>query len=651
MKHILEINKNFLSFFNFFGKKRVFYRFFPDIHSKNQEILCSSKNIEKLAQEKPENSNEINEDSSFTSNFLEVIVIEQKNQQNYKDSLLNSYEKTKFSDFSEEKFVKNSAFSEENQRKINNINDGFAFYKLVTTCISKHLSDIEKNELAYLIEDFTQIFELKALKIINKFKRNDLNFKEFILSKQQIIHGFQQFIRVLQETLVLYYNLNDTGNRIPHCSLFTKDNLINFLISFLMENDRIYHKLFDLEALSDNKIEENSKIIYEILQNLDPEDFAIPSQYCLNDKTLNFYQNLQANLKNSRKNTENQNKTQAIPVPEANSPLKHFNSSSSKKNAKKKPRNLQKYKKFSCNEDFLADPCENKILEKTFYSVSSSEIKKTAYNNAKFSFPTRKSSESFMSAKINANNSENNEFISLHNSVVNGEIVNNANNPLEISEEYYSVAMIPENNSNVLQKTSRDNIKPNEISKKSSEILYANANNSTIIEKTLNISSNDNKNTYFPYEKAVQLLKFVHICKKPLEKMKKILDVAEMIKISIKNFYKENHLKNIKSKNLDSDEILAIFLFILVKSGVKSLHVDLKIIENFTTDRILNSKNGYYLMTLQLCLKFVESLNAQELKKLNFEQRKASVLEKTRQWIKEKRINKMMVIGTGKNKE
>ena len=162
------------------------------------------------------------------SNFLDFVNLDGENDKKLRESLITSYENTKVPNNA---FTKESVLDHGQKMQGVSMNDGFSYYKMVTSSIRQHLKDIDHNELAFLLNEFVQIYELKALKIMSKFKRNDMTIKEYELSKNDFIHGLQQFIRVLQETIVFYYNLNDITSKIPECCLFTKDNLLNFVIS------------------------------------------------------------------------------------------------------------------------------------------------------------------------------------------------------------------------------------------------------------------------------------------------------------------------------------------------------------------------------------------------------------------------------------
>ena len=638
------------------------------------------------------------------SNFLDFVNLDGENDKKLRESLITSYENTKVPNNA---FTKESVLDHGQKMQGVSMNDGFSYYKMVTSSIRQHLKDIDHNELAFLLNEFVQIYELKALKIMSKFKRNDMTIKEYELSKNDFIHGLQQFIRVLQETIVFYYNLNDITSKIPECCLFTKDNLLNFVISIVLNDKVIYQVIFDLESLYETKMEETYKSVCEQLQSLNPQDFAISSAFCLNAKTISFFSNaktinkenilrkeskdtqkkeedVQVSLSKSITNDSQRKESKDTQKREGESMLNSLSKSNnvieqppiqrslttvekqyhkdSRKDSKADSSSPQKesqgnhhgrntfknLKKFSTNteEGDRKDLNDSKILEKTFYSSSSYELKNNPYRNNNFSLPQRKKSESFVSIKMNNELSEtNNNFVSFDASMEN---YYQNNNVTDLSQ-YHSISQIQENvnNSNINDQTKKilDNLSFSEknIVKKISFQLDEKEKNSPKLENKTNFKP--------PYENSINVLKKINSIRKPLQKLKKILEVSDSIKKNIKEFYDENKLTHVKYKQLDGDDILAIFLYVLAKTNMKNMRVHLRIIEKFTTENILNSKNGYYLMVIQLCLRFLENLNPEDLKKRNEENKRNMITEKVKEWIREKRINKMMMMGTTKLKK
>ena len=201
-------------------------------------------------------------------------------------------------------------------------------------------------------------------------------------------------------------------------------------------------------------------------------------------------------------------------------------------------------KKFSTNteEGDRKDLNDSKILEKTFYSSSSYELKNNPYRNNNFSLPQRKKSESFVSIKMNNELSEtNNNFVSFDASMEN---YYQNNNVTDLSQ-YHSISQIQENvnNSNINDQTKKilDNLSFSEknIVKKISFQLDEKEKNSPKLENKTNFKP--------PYENSINVLKKINSIRKPLQKLKKILEVSDSIKKNIKDFSVADKIKTLNT--------------------------------------------------------------------------------------------------------
>ena len=109
------------------------------------------------------------------------------------------------------------------------------------------------------------------------------------------------------------------------------------------------------------------------------------------------------------------------------------------------------------------------------------------------------------------------------------------------------------------------------------------------------------------YKKAIDFLKNLEHRRSPIHKLKTIVKVAENITLSIESFYKDAGVPN--TKRLDADQTLAVFMYILAKSGLTDVTTHCKIIENFTTNNVLDSVSGYYATTLEACVNCICSIS------------------------------------------
>jgi hypothetical protein len=57
-----------------------------------------------------------------------------------------------------------------------------------------------------------------------------------------------------------------------------------------------------------------------------------------------------------------------------------------------------------------------------------------------------------------------------------------------------------------------------------------------------------------------------------------------------------------KKLTLDADQLLMIFIFVTIRSKVSELLGHLKLINEFSTDTLRQSKLGYYASTLEVAI-------------------------------------------------
>lgn len=113
-----------------------------------------------------------------------------------------------------------------------------------------------------------------------------------------------------------------------------------------------------------------------------------------------------------------------------------------------------------------------------------------------------------------------------------------------------------------------------------------------------------------PFQKCIDTLKRIEENRSPIHKMKTIVKTAELIHNSIYSFYKAFNIDN--NFKLDSDQMLSIFIYIVARAGVKSLATQIKMIEKFATNNVLNSISGYYATTLEACINCIINLEVDE---------------------------------------
>lgn len=153
-------------------------------------------------------------------------------------------------------------------------------YKLVTNKIENHLKQFQENHpLAMIKEYFIRFF-------INTYGNFEEGNKDFF---KEAVFDLQQIIRIMSESLFIFYKLTEYKRLIKNFYFFTKENVLAFVSCVFFNEKNIYEILFSekkkLETEFENKIEKNLKLCYK----WGPEKFGVSPKYLLSDKTIDFF--------------------------------------------------------------------------------------------------------------------------------------------------------------------------------------------------------------------------------------------------------------------------------------------------------------------------------------------------------------------------
>ena len=112
-----------------------------------------------------------------------------------------------------------------------------------------------------------------------------------------------------------------------------------------------------------------------------------------------------------------------------------------------------------------------------------------------------------------------------------------------------------------------------------------------------------------PYLSAIKLLKSLKKYKAPFEKIVIIAAISDQITESASNFWSEME-KYVKNSFLfiEADEIMTIFLFIMIKSQMPEIIIFSKMITNFTTPNTRSFNLSYNFTLLEASLEYISSL-------------------------------------------
>lgn len=138
-----------------------------------------------------------------------------------------------------------------------------------------------------MLQKFIEIYSDKYKNLLQCYQQHSIDEKDFTEHHSNSIYDLQQFIRVIQEIMSLYYNLDTIGSKFNQYCLFTKDNLLNFATNIVL-NDELYFLVFKMQSLllkpHDLKFKESSKFFYKY----EPQDFGILPEFCLNQLTIDY---------------------------------------------------------------------------------------------------------------------------------------------------------------------------------------------------------------------------------------------------------------------------------------------------------------------------------------------------------------------------
>ena len=112
-----------------------------------------------------------------------------------------------------------------------------------------------------------------------------------------------------------------------------------------------------------------------------------------------------------------------------------------------------------------------------------------------------------------------------------------------------------------------------------------------------------------PYLDAINYLKQIDTYRAPLEKLIVIALISVIITDCVDKYW-ESLKKDLPGKflNIDADELMSIYLYIIYKLKRPELFVQLDFIKYFTTNQSKQSMIGYYYTALEGCLNFILSL-------------------------------------------
>ncbi len=191
----------------------------------------------------------------------------------------------------------------------------------------------------------------------------------------------------------------------------------------------------------------------------------------------------------------------------------------------------------------------------------------------------KKTSEKFNTYNINKNDNENKKEME--------------------KEEENEIHFDKEENKN--KKSNKEIIKNLKIKPK--EINSTNMND-------ISLKQNKNSNEVYkniltiPFEKTLLILRTFNDCNNMLKKLDLMFELRSSILEEIDFFWEGVPLKS-KYKSLDADNILSIFVYLIIKSQLTNLPIHLEIMDSFFSNKIKLSRKGYFFSIFQSSIEYI----------------------------------------------
>ena len=172
---------------------------------------------------------------------------------------------------------------------------------------------------------------------------------------------------------------------------------------------------------------------------------------------------------------------------------------------------------------------------------------------------------------------------------------------------YNNNILINENKNEIIEEINTNEIKP--INDNENKKLVISSDTNKFIENFILKSSH--KNT-FPYENCVKFLNEIKEYKAPFEKLLIMSGISNLIKECVDEYWKDyKNLIRPSLFNIDTDNIIGIIIYIIIKSNNPNLFIHCGFVENFTMQSSKMSF-GKNCSTILGCLELINEKQSKE---------------------------------------
>ena len=515
----------------------------------------------------------------------------------------------------------NAAIDDETDNDINlTINaDSDSKYKSYRNKVKKYIEIFREHIINkdHPINRVIQIFEKVWVKYIRerteKIKNknlNDIDKENAISLIDNLTRELQNFIIKIQICLKLFY-----CRAINYaCFVNEKDELMNLITTLFFKTGKIYETVFELQRIKLTEEVDDMTKKYRQLYNISPQQLGIKQQFCLNEETLTMQESIlmkeEKQIDMNIKAKEGQKDKSSLDINIKGVTSIYFNDDQGdKKKIQSQLTKIRKMKKifpkhyiYNSNNikvDIDFDHDDNNIIPESI-------LNKPSYvNDEGLLTPILPKSRESMELDYKILMPNNPSRITYAPNMSNKkDILFNDNDDLR---EMDSV-----NNDNEII---RDNTVDGR--KTLSPFNFIKVFNCVKFTK----ESGNQLDIRYPYETAIHLLKQIEKYKAPFEKMLIFANLGNEITSCVNDFWKdmEEYVKG-DLLGVEAEQLMTIFIFILLKAQINDIVVHCKIIQLFTTSVIKSSMIGYYYSNAEASVTYIKNLkNIKELLKGNID--------------------------------
>ena len=400
------------------------------------------------------------------------------------------------------------------------------------------------------IENFNK--QLKSgLLIGDDYNKNIKNFEK------EITNCLRYFIITIHTSLKLFYSTSINYE----CFEEEKDDLLNLVTSLFFKTGELYEKIYFLYSMS---FEKEVKLFQEKLndlKNVKPKDLGVQIKFCLDEDTLELQRNI---LKEKQKEKDN---------------LNNIN----KDNNEKKDNELFQIKEKDEEEKDIEEGNDKNNSNINIINTNSNSNNNIIDTNKNYINNDKSEEDDYLLEKININ-----DDISMDMKIdaLSGGFLHLRNTINSFNNKKYLFPKI------------RDNLR---------DTLALN-------DKYIREAKESGK-LPIPYSSAINLLKNLKNYKTPFEKIVILAALSDQVTESVSNFWSSmtNYIKN-SFLFIEADEIMAIFVFIIIKSQMPDMIIETKIITNFTTPGTRAFNISYNLTLMEASLETISKMeNTKEI--------------------------------------